>query len=156
MASLKKAQCTQCAKQGDQREKNIVYGWQHRNNPRRDTLCASHNAIRKRNDARVKKAEKSLHEKDWDLNMEIWNTRPHVCVECGKPLDEHVKGERPPKHYFSHLMGKGAHPELRYDPNNIVLHHLRCHQLWEFGDRYKSETWEKNRHWMQNNGYKPV
>lgn len=72
---------------------------------------------------------------DWEVNYEIWDTRPHVCFEC----DKRLAIEPPPKIYFSHVLGKGPHPELRFDPENIVLHCPACHRKWETAGEEKRE-----------------
>lgn len=166
---MKKAKCSDCAAAGDHSEKWIVYGWQHRSDPRRPTLCSYHNKIRLKNtkkpDYTLSKPRKPIKKvsfkrgeaenKDWIVNNSIWNSRKRKCVETGIILHAE-NGKRPPKFYFSHLMGKQAHPEHRWNPDNIVLHSWKAHQQWEFGDRYSMKTWKKYKEWMLNNGYKPV
>lgn len=61
---------------------------------------------------------------------EIWNERPHSCEECGCNLGEHWE-----RYMFSHLITKGAHPDLRHDKRNISLSCMPCHSRWETGDR---------------------
>lgn len=58
----------------------------------------------------------------------LWQERPHYCAHCGKHLED------PPRSfYFSHVKGKGAHPELRLDPDNIQLLCFRCHDKYDNG-----------------------
>lgn len=62
----------------------------------------------------------------------IWLERPHVCVKCGRVLEE------PPKAgYFSHIKSKGSRPDLRLDKDNIELVCLACHARHEFGFNYE-------------------
>lgn len=63
------------------------------------------------------------------LRLEIWETREHICDLCKHPIE----GE-PLSHYFSHILSKGAEIRAKYDLDNIMLNHLECHQLWDFGD----------------------
>jgi len=49
------------------------------------------------------------------LYEEIWNERPHICVNCGYVID------RPVVHVFAHKRSKGARPDLKLDKDNIVL-----------------------------------
>lgn len=78
------------------------------------------------------KAQKEKLSKDDQINAEIWKDRKHECFECGKGLHG-----APVKGYFSHVIGKGARPDLRFVKKNIVLHcHPGgCHHQWETGDR---------------------
>lgn len=80
------------------------------------------------------------------INKEIWEERPHVCEECGDNLPK-----IPVKSYFSHLLSKGAHPELRHDKDNIVLHCKPCHNKWEFAHNFRqsSATYRKHLAYMQ-------
>ncbi len=85
--------------------------------------------------------QKSRLALDDQVNKSIWESRPRICIECGEVL-----GPKPVKVYFSHLLSKGAHPELRHDPSNIVLHCRDCHNKWEFapGFRNTSVTYKMN------------
>lgn len=81
------------------------------------------------------KRQKEKMSEDARINAQIWRDRKHECFECGKGLHgEPVKG------YFSHVIGKGARPDLRFVKRNIVLHcHPGgCHQIWETGKRRES------------------
>ena len=69
-----------------------------------------------------------------ELFKRIWETRPHVCEHCHKPLD------LPRVHYFAHIKGKGAYPELRLEESNIKLMCYdfinpsnSCHYLYDNG-----------------------
>lgn len=66
------------------------------------------------------------------LFEEIWNERKHICMKCGVSL-----GDDPKPIYFSHILSRGAHSELKMDKNNIELLCMECHQKHEFGDRNK-------------------
>ena len=75
------------------------------------------------------------------INKEIWAERPRICEECQSPL------KTPPvKSYFSHLLSKGAHPELRHDKRNIVLHCRECHNKWEFAPGFRQSCLTYNKH----------
>ena len=92
-------------------------------------------------------------DKDWEVNQKIWEERRHVCVEDGKWLAV----DPPPKAYFSHVLGKGAHPELRHDPENIVLHCIQCHRKWETAGKEKREmeTYKLKLAYMIEKGFVP-
>ena len=94
--------------------------------------------------------KKKLSEDD-RVNEEIWNSRVHVCDNCEKRLPA-----TPVKANYSHLLTKGSHPELRYDPENIVLSCYDCHNLWEFGkNRETMATYQKHIAYMVSKGFVP-
>ena len=94
--------------------------------------------------------KKKLSEDD-RVNEEIWATRPHVCDNCDKRLPA-----TPVKANFSHLLTKGSHPDLRHDPENIVLSCYDCHNLWEFGkNRENMATYQKHIAYMVSKGFVP-
>lgn len=70
---------------------------------------------------------------EYDLFVEIWNERPHVCANCKTKIEFRSRREFVKK--FSHVKSKGAYPELRLDKNNIEINCDICHDIWEFGDR---------------------
>ena len=57
----------------------------------------------------------------------MWKHRPHVCQEYFAPLHEYSAV------HISHIITKGSHPEMRYDPRNINILSLKAHNEWEFG-----------------------
>jgi len=94
--------------------------------------------------------KKKLSEDD-RVNEEIWNSRAHVCDNCDKRLPA-----TPVKANFSHLLTKGSHPDLRHDPENIVLSCIPCHNLWEFGkNRETMATYQKHIAYMVSKGFVP-
>jgi len=54
--------------------------------------------------------------------MSIWSARPHRCEHCGKYL-----GKSPSSYMFDHLLEKNKYPDLEYEPENIWLVCLECH-----------------------------
>ena len=102
--------------------------------------------------AKITERQKDKQSRDKELNSEIWASRPHVCDNCGKNLPA-----TPIKSFFSHLLTKGAHPELRFDPENIVLSCVPCHNLWESdGRRETMATYHKHLSYMVSKGYVPT
>lgn len=71
------------------------------------------------------------------LFKEIWEEREHICINCKVYL-----GEEPIVHYFSHRLGKKAHPELRLDKDNIDLLCRDCHYARDFQgkDKFNKRT----------------
>ena len=50
---------------------------------------------------------------------------PMVCENCGKPI------RHPWATNVSHILTRGAHPEMAHDPRNINILCAECHELWE-------------------------
>ena len=75
--------------------------------------------------ARIRKVVEEVYnevEKRNNFFMAIWRIRPHVCQHCGRPLS------REPRSYmFDHLLEKNKYPDLEYEPENIWLVCLECH-----------------------------
>ena len=54
-----------------------------------------------------------------------WKIYPHHCEECLKPLNEFSAT------YVSHILSRGAHPEMAHDPRNINILCFDHHNRWE-------------------------
>lgn len=50
---------------------------------------------------------------------------PMVCENCGKPI------RYPWATNVSHILTRGAHPEMAFDPRNISILCAECHSLYE-------------------------
>ena len=61
----------------------------------------------------------------WDVALEIWEERPHVCEVSGEPL-----GDVPRPSFFSHLLPRGTYPDFKRDKRNIRLQHPEIHHMW--------------------------
>lgn len=71
----------------------------------------------------------------------IWDRVEHICEETGTEI--HVFRSI----HFSHIISKGSHPEMRYDPRNINLVLGSIHDIWEYGGengRRKLRIYEMN------------
>lgn len=62
----------------------------------------------------------------------------HYCQECFKPLKEYSAT------YISHILSRGAYPEMAYDLRNYNLLCAEHHQQWESGDREKMRIYKRN------------
>jgi Bacteriophage Lambda NinG protein. len=80
-----------------------------------------------------KKFPKPTGEKS--LFLEIWNERPHICVNCKTHL-----GDEPLAHYFSHIKPKGLYPELRLDKSNVEILCIPCHTAYGTQSKEKYEA----------------
>ena len=67
--------------------------------------------------------------------------KPLVCENCGVPI------RHPSATNVSHILTRGAHPEMAFDPRNINILCWECHNAWEHKNtRWKLRMWfvEKN------------
>lgn len=58
-----------------------------------------------------------------------WDHYPHQCAETMRPLDQYSAT------YVSHILTRGAHPEMAHDPRNVNILSFEQHNRWENGDR---------------------
>lgn len=58
-----------------------------------------------------------------------WEHKPHICEECMRPLREYSAT------YVSHILTKGAHPEMAHDCRNVNILCFNHHSVWENGNR---------------------
>ena len=63
----------------------------------------------------------------------------HFCEECHLPLREYSAT------FVSHILSRGAHPEMAYDLRNYNILCARHHEQWENGDREKMRIWQRNK-----------
>ena len=67
-----------------------------------------------------------------------WDHKPHYCEECLRPLHNYSAV------YVSHILSRGAHPEMALDPRNNNILCFEHHNQYEFGDRGKMRIFAKN------------
>lgn len=69
-----------------------------------------------------------------------WENAPiKCCEECQKPLYDYAAI------FISHILTKGAHPEMAHDPRNYNILCAKCHDTWEsFVDRDKMKIRKRN------------
>ena len=58
-----------------------------------------------------------------------WEHYPHQCAETMRPLKQYSAT------YVSHILTRGAHPEMAHDPRNVNILCFEQHNRWENGDR---------------------
>lgn len=68
----------------------------------------------------------------------VWDHRPHICEETMRPLSDYSAV------HISHILTKGANPEMAHDPRNANILCLAAHNRWEFGDRSTMRIYPKN------------
>lgn len=54
-----------------------------------------------------------------------WENMQHRCEECMKPLGGYSAV------YISHILTRGAHPDMAHDPRNVNMLCFEHHNMWE-------------------------
>ena len=67
-----------------------------------------------------------------------WDHKPHWCEETMRPLHQYSAV------YVSHILTRGAHPEIAHDPRNVNILCFEKHNQWENGDRERMRIWRSN------------
>ena len=67
-----------------------------------------------------------------------WEHYPHICSETMRPLRQYSAT------YISHIMTRGAHPEMAHDPRNVNILCFEMHNRWENGDRQNMRIYQMN------------
>lgn len=68
----------------------------------------------------------------------IWDNKPHQCEECMKPLNNYSAV------YCSHILARGAYPEMAHDTRNINILCFEHHNQWENGDKKMMRIYPQN------------
>lgn len=95
---------------------------------------------------------------EYDLMVEIAAERPHMCfvtrravnvwipVWGRKPGD--IKGSQIDVRLFAHVISKGARPDLRLLPENIVILSPEMHRIYDKGSPQERKDAEKYEGWQ--------
>ena len=67
-----------------------------------------------------------------------WDHYPHQCEETMRPLHQYSAT------YISHILTRGAHPEMAHDPRNVNILCFEQHNRWENGDRKNMRIYARN------------
>lgn len=67
-----------------------------------------------------------------------WDHYPHICAETMRPLKQYSAT------YISHILTRGAHPEMAHDPRNVNILCFEMHNRWENGDRQNMRIFAGN------------
>ena len=81
-----------------------------------------------------------------------WEHSPKVCEETMQPLRSYSAV------HISHILTRGAFPEMAHDPRNVNILSLAAHNRWENGDREGMRIYRSNliRIEMLKNDYKDL
>jgi len=67
-----------------------------------------------------------------------WNNMPHFCEESGIKIIHYSAV------HISHILSRGAFPEMRYDPRNVNILTLENHHKWESDKKVDMYIYKKN------------
>jgi len=82
----------------------------------------------KKTKKKVKKAYGFASEKE--LFLYLWERSDKKCMISGKTL-KHFEGTPKFWHMFAHILGKGAYPSYRLNPDNVWIVHPDVHDLYD-------------------------
>lgn len=67
-----------------------------------------------------------------------WAHKGNICEECMRPLRNYSAV------HVSHILTRGAFPEMAYDVRNVNILCARCHNEWENGYRQRMRIYRSN------------
>jgi len=67
-----------------------------------------------------------------------WDHYPHICSETMRPLNHYSAT------FISHILTRGAHPEMAHDPRNVNILCFEMHNRWENGNRSNMRIYAAN------------
>lgn len=67
-----------------------------------------------------------------------WEHKPHICEETMRPLYHYSAV------HISHILTRGAHPQMAFDPRNVNILCLEAHNKWENGKREEMRIFWQN------------
>ena len=70
---------------------------------------------------------------------EVWAERDHACQVCHTHIEEATLSN------FSHLLGKGAYPSMKFDKRNIEIWCKPCHDKWTDKVNLVGHRWDRVR-----------
>lgn len=68
----------------------------------------------------------------------VWEHKPHRCEETMRPLYNYSAT------FISHILARGAFPEMAHDPRNVNVLCWQMHERWEHGDRERMRIYAGN------------
>lgn len=55
----------------------------------------------------------------------VWERKPHICEETMVPLQGYSSK------FISHILSRGAYPDMAHDPRNTNILSFEAHKTWE-------------------------
>lgn len=68
----------------------------------------------------------------------VWEQKPHRCEETMRPLPYYSAT------FVSHILARGAYPEMAHDPRNVNILCAGMHEMWEHGRRDRMRIYPGN------------
>jgi len=68
----------------------------------------------------------------------VWANKRHQCEETMIPLENYAAC------FVSHILTRGAHPEMAHDPRNTNILCFSAHEKWENGKRSEMRIYPAN------------
>lgn len=65
---------------------------------------------------KTRNKKKSRKQGQKEMFLKIWADRPHISELSGESLGEEIN-----VWFFAHILGKGAYPQIKLNPDNIML-----------------------------------
>lgn len=84
------------------------------------------------------KIQNQFFKSDSDFYRFCWDNMAHFCEETGLKLRSYSAC------FISHILSRGAFPEMRYDMRNINILSLPEHQKWESEKKINMYIYQKN------------
>jgi len=96
--------------------------------------------------------QKEMFKSDHQFYKYCWKNLPHFCQETGLKLTTYSSV------HISHILSRGAFPEMRYDIRNINILTLTEHQKWESEKKVDMYIYKKNRQTIEllKNEYREI
>lgn len=83
-------------------------------------------------------ALKSGFKSEWDMFHSIWTTRPKKSFLSGKPINL-LPEDLLWVNIFAHVLPKGKYPQLKYEPENIIMVLPEEHYAMDYYDQLRKE-----------------
>lgn len=133
-----------CEKCNNIRLHGSEYGKQHKVSPKqRKPLKSTKMPIK----MGLSKKALSVIKKDEEVYEKVFNSSNHRCEECHTQLNTEFRddeGRVIMRARYSHILPKGAYPQLRHNEDNFNNLCPTCHHRYEFGDKENMKIFKKN------------
>jgi hypothetical protein len=101
-------------------------------------FCKFYRPDKKKKSSGISKVRKPTGE--MEVFQKLWEERPHTCFVSGNQLEF--------SHYICfHILGKGAYPKYRLNPDNIIFVSREYHDDWH--SMTKPELIKKDCDWQK-------
>lgn len=70
----------------------------------------------------------------------VWEHKPHFCEETTQPLYHYSAV------HVSHIISRGARPDMAHDPRNVNILTFDAHSTWESSQRQRMRIYPYNKY----------